>query len=86
LFPLALLSATYIAYEKQKVLFTPSIVYMGALSFVQLLCVHSYGVINGMSNKGKPLPKPSDFFGRKKNPQHAFLRRESKAFCHMSQI
>jgi hypothetical protein len=25
------------------------------------------------------------FFGRK-NPQHAFLRRESKAVCHMSQL
>jgi hypothetical protein len=26
------------------------------------------------------------FFGAKKNPQHAFLRRRSKAVCPMSQI
>jgi hypothetical protein len=30
-------------------------------------------------------PKPSDFSGRK-NPQHAFLRRGSKAVCPMSQF
>jgi hypothetical protein len=30
-------------------------------------------------------PKPSDFSGEK-NPQHAFLRRGSKAVCPMSQI
>jgi hypothetical protein len=26
------------------------------------------------------------FFFERKNPQHAFLRKGSKAFCHMSQI
>jgi hypothetical protein len=30
-------------------------------------------------------PKPSDFFGRK-IPQHAFLRKGSKAVCPISQI
>jgi hypothetical protein len=30
-------------------------------------------------------PKPSDFYGRK-NPQHAFLRKGSKAVGPMSQI
>jgi hypothetical protein len=30
------------------------------------------------------LKKPSDFFGRK-NPQHAFLRKGSKAVCSVSQ-
>jgi hypothetical protein len=30
-------------------------------------------------------PKPSDFSGEK-NPQHAFLRKGSKAGCPMSQI
>jgi hypothetical protein len=30
-------------------------------------------------------PKPSDFFERK-NPQHAFLQKGSKAVCPMSQI
>jgi hypothetical protein len=30
-------------------------------------------------------PKPSDFFGRK-NLQHAFVRKGSKAVCPMSQI
>jgi hypothetical protein len=30
-------------------------------------------------------PKPSDFFERK-NPQHAFLRKGSKAVCPVSQI
>jgi hypothetical protein len=33
----------------------------------------------------KTQPKPSNFFGRK-NPQHAFLRKGSKAVCPMSQI
>jgi hypothetical protein len=33
----------------------------------------------------KTRPMPSDFFGRK-NPQHAFLRKGSKAVCPVSQI
>jgi hypothetical protein len=37
------------------------------------------------SSRAQTRPKPSDFFGRK-NPQHAFLRKGSKAVCHMSQI
>jgi hypothetical protein len=34
---------------------------------------------------GSNRPNPSDFFGRK-NPQHDFLRKGTKAVCPMSQI
>jgi hypothetical protein len=37
------------------------------------------------SSRVQTRPKPSDFFGRK-NLQHAFLRKGSKAVCPMSQI
>jgi hypothetical protein len=37
------------------------------------------------SSRVQTRPKPSDFFGRR-NPQHAFLRKGSKAVCPKSQI
>jgi hypothetical protein len=37
------------------------------------------------SSRFQTRPKPSDFFGRK-NPQHVFLQKGSKAVCPMSQI
>jgi hypothetical protein len=49
------------------------------------------GLVVSMLASGNPRsrvhsrPKPSDFFGQK-NPQHAFLRRVSKAVCPISQI
>jgi hypothetical protein len=47
------------------------------------------GLVVSMLTSGTALirsrPKPSDFFVRK-NPQHAFLRKGSKAVCPMLQI
>ena len=36
------------------------------------------------SSRVQTRPKPSDFSGQKKNPQHAFIRKGSKAVCPMS--
>jgi hypothetical protein len=53
-------------------------------NFMPLFCSRGFGgLVVRMLLQTRP--KPSGFFGRK-NSQHAFLRKGSKAVCPMSQI
>jgi hypothetical protein len=56
----------------------------GGLVFSKLASGTFGGLVVSMLASGTR-PKPSDFFGRK-IPQHAFLRKGSKAVCPMSPI
>jgi hypothetical protein len=43
-------------------------------------------ILKKKSSRVQTRPKPSDFFSGRKNPQHAFLRKGSKAVGPVSQI